>query len=401
MQHIFYQNLVDVFDDGRLCLYQRPDRLKPKWIARFKFPDRKGYVIKTTRETDLRRAKDLATRWWYEFDNKLAAGLSIAKPTFEKLWAEFKPIYLARSKDKSRGYVTLNIRIIEKHFLSFASMHLVAEFNEKEIAEYFDQRMTASRPLKGSSAAHERTILQHLFTFAHEKKYINRIPRISIPILKSIARPDFEKNDYLKLTRNMREFVKNAPDSRIQRKRFYLQQYILILANSGARTGELLSIKWADISLVKDADGNPITSFRVTKGKTGSRTVICLPDTTKYFDRLKQFREKELGEDVPKNEFVFCKPDGSKDKFRTSFHNLLNFAGVEFDSSGVRRTLYSFRHTYITMRLNQGVSVYMVAMNCGTSVEMIEKFYGKRRVTEAKNVSQLTVMDYKQTSLEK
>ena len=41
------------------------------------------------------------------------------------------------------------------------------------------------------------------------------------------------------------------------------------------------------------------------------------------------------------------------------------------------RTCYSLRHTYICLRLLEGADIYQVAKNCRTSVEMIEKFYGR------------------------
>jgi len=35
------------------------------------------------------------------------------------------------------------------------------------------------------------------------------------------------------------------------------------------------------------------------------------------------------------------------------------------------------RHTYICLRLLDGADIYQVAKNCRTSVEMIEKYYGR------------------------
>jgi hypothetical protein len=46
------------------------------------------------------------------------------------------------------------------------------------------------------------------------------------------------------------------------------------------------------------------------------------------------------------------------------------------------RLPYSLRHTYATMRLAEGVSVFQLAANMGTSVEMLEEFYGKKRMRE-------------------
>jgi hypothetical protein len=40
------------------------------------------------------------------------------------------------------------------------------------------------------------------------------------------------------------------------------------------------------------------------------------------------------------------------------------------------RTLYSLRHFYISMAIRSERDVYQLARMCGTSVKMIEEFYG-------------------------
>lgn len=65
--------------------------------------------------------------------------------------------------------------------------------------------------------------------------------------------------------------------------------------------------------------------------------------------------------------------------FKKSFEQTLKRAGVLNDGSdGKKRTPYSLRHTYATMRLSEGVSVLQLAANMGTSVEMLDDFYGKK-----------------------
>ena len=46
------------------------------------------------------------------------------------------------------------------------------------------------------------------------------------------------------------------------------------------------------------------------------------------------------------------------------------------DRNGDKRTIYSLRHTYATFRLQEGVNHYVLARNMGTSVKMLENFYG-------------------------
>ena len=54
------------------------------------------------------------------------------------------------------------------------------------------------------------------------------------------------------------------------------------------------------------------------------------------------------------------------------------------------RLPYSTRHTYITMRLKDGVSIYQLSSNVGTSIEMIENYYGHLRNRDPNVVSEIT-----------
>ena len=49
--------------------------------------------------------------------------------------------------------------------------------------------------------------------------------------------------------------MKEAQDKRRYRERFYLQHYILILANSGICVGEARHLRWRDISSTKTLSG--------------------------------------------------------------------------------------------------------------------------------------------------
>jgi len=54
----------------------------------------------------------------------------------------------------------------------------------------------------------------------------------------------------------------------------------------------------------------------------------------------------------------------------------LTEAGLREGAHGVPRSTYCFRHTYATFRLQEGVDVYFLAEQMGTSVKMIEDHYG-------------------------
>ena len=162
-----------------------------------------------------------------------------------------------------------------------------------------------------------------------------------------------------------------------------LVNYVLIMGNTGLRVGEARGLKWRDLREVRRGDGTADLILTV-RGKTGSREVVASKGEVKaYFGRILELRSKELAgadgnlvEPDP-DSFIFCHPDGTPiQSFKKSFASLLRSAGLETDSFGQKRTIYSLRHTYATFRLQEGVNHYALARNMGTSVAMLEQHYG-------------------------
>ena len=53
-------------------------------------------------------------------------------------------------------------------------------------------------------------------------------------------------------------------------------------------------------------------------------------------------------------------------------------AGMRTNSQGEKFTLYSLRHFYAVMGLRGGIGIYDIARNMGTSVQMIQSYYGRQ-----------------------
>ena len=110
----------------------------------------------------------------------------------------------------------------------------------------------------------------------------------------------------------------------------------------------------------------------------------------RYVDRLQAFRSEEVGK-LNRDEPIFCHSDGKPiGSFKKGFEQALDEAGVLYGSDGEKRVPYSLRHTYATMRISESVSVFQLAANMGTSVGMIENFYGKKRMRDPKMATEVT-----------
>lgn len=72
-------------------------------------------------------------------------------------------------------------------------------------------------------------------------------------------------------------------------------------------------------------------------------------------------------------------PDGSKIiTLIDQLNAALRGAGVERSSFNEKYTVYSLRHFYAVNTLRNGVGVFEVARNMGTSVQMIQEYYGRQ-----------------------
>jgi integrase len=72
-------------------------------------------------------------------------------------------------------------------------------------------------------------------------------------------------------------------------------------------------------------------------------------------------------------------PDGSKVcSLIDQLNAALRDAGVARNSFGEKYSVYSLRHFYAVMALRNGIGVFEVARNMGTSVQIIQEYYGKQ-----------------------
>jgi site-specific recombinase XerD len=150
--------------------------------------------------------------------------------------------------------------------------------------------------------------------------------------------------------------------------------------------GEARHLRWRDISSTKTLSGQKRLIFTV-RGKTGEREAVCNETVERYGERLRNFRSEEA-KTSNLEESIFCHPNGRPiGSFQKGFEQVLDEAGVLRGSDGKKRVPYSLRHTYATMRISEGVQL---AANMGTSVEMIESFYGKKRMRDPKMATEVT-----------
>lgn len=389
------------FRDGKIYLYRRADYKKPTWLCRVKVPRGSGYVNRSTKTTDQHEAYAFADNLY----NELLARSFSGKAANSKKVSSVIDHYIRRMEpDRSRLSVHNKILLIERLRPHLGKMTF-EELSTASISRMIDQLSAESKKSRLSENSIKRILsdLKHFFRWCRDEGHLDEMPRFPKVSGKASRRPHFDTKDWGKLTRHLREFVK-VENAKTRRQREMLRDYVLILANTGMRVGEARKLKWRDIAEIGGSDGHPPSIVFTVSGKTGKREVVATSaDVKKYLKRLYELRKADLAEkesdkiDVDPDSFIFCHPDGSTiGSFKKSFSTLLRSAGIEYDGFGEPRTLYSLRHTYATFRLQHGVNHYSLAKNMGTSVAMIEQYYG--HTTNADSAQELTKMSKRRSS---
>jgi integrase len=109
------------------------------------------------------------------------------------------------------------------------------------------------------------------------------------------------------------------------------------------------------------------------QGKGKSRKLVAPKSVGDYLARVREM-SKATKPDDPVFTIINGKP--AKLLYTDTVSDLLDEAGLKMGPSGIPRSTYCFRHTYATFRLSEGVDVYILAEQMGTSVKMIEDHYG-------------------------
>lgn len=386
-----YKKFIDLRGDGRIVLYQRADHQNPKWTVRIKIPRVQGFVVRSSKTTDEHEARRFAEDLYYELEGRARRGEPISSPSFYKVFDLWQSSLTDKpNQGKPDRYTRCDIRRVELWALKFFAETTVDQITEGRLVDYAEWRMSQPKRPALSTVRNERTALRKLLTFAKRKRFIKAIPEFRIKSSKRNARPDIPEAEWKKLCRFIPQYLRLSQDRRRQRERLYLVLYVQILANTGIRVGEARSLKWHDISSTRTLTGD-VRAILSVSGKTGYREVVGNKGTEQFLELLRAFRTEEIGILPPPNEPVFCSASGKRiGSFKGGFNRLLKEAGILHGPDGKRRVPYSLRHTYATMRLAEGVSVFQLAANMGTSVEMIEDFYGKKRTSSPKFATELT-----------
>lgn len=204
--------------------------------------------------------------------------------------------------------------------------------------------------------------------------------------------PDDPSNTFSHLQRLLTENAKNNKASdgskRCLHHKFSAEQlyyWANLMAYTGLRSNELLTLHHRQVHIDEDGDLliRVVPESNRPRSKVTRRIVVADREAVPYWEEFLKWREKKF---IPLGFFKTPQPEeriwldrhGEPEtkQIQQRFHTLLRQNGIHYDADGNKLTAYSLRHTYCVRKLRQGVPVYTVATNMGTSVERIQRNYG-------------------------
>jgi integrase len=157
------------------------------------------------------------------------------------------------------------------------------------------------------------------------------------------------------------------------------------------RVGEANNLREQDLIKFTDDAGRENYRF-IVDGKTEKHEVVARTNALPYIQRTleRNARWRSHWPDTGpskanrrrKNErqdWLFPMADGSQIiSLGDQFNKVLHQIDMKQNADGENLSLYSLRHFYAVQMLRRGkANVYDIAKNMGTSVEMIERYYGR------------------------
>lgn len=387
--------------DGALHVYRRE---KSRYWQCSTYLGSRNYR-QTTKEVSLAAAKDFARDWYMERcvedRQRRRGGVSLLDgavqpltagpgapidgrrrrtptgPSFEDaadaFTSEFEVITLG---ERNAEYVKQKSDHVRVHLLPFFGKFALADINAGTVQEYRVHRQTSrldpktGKPKKPARATlhGEVVTLRQVLKTANRKGWIDALPDMSAPYKTSGKvehRAWFSPEEYKILYEATRERAKNPPKPRWREVCENFHDYVLFMGNTGLRPDESARLELRDVKIVNDeSTGERILEIEV-RGKRGVGFCKSMPGAILPFERVRKRKQ------LKPTDRIFGKTP------RELMNTVLDELNLKFDRDNHIRTCYSLRHTYICLRLLEGADIYQVAKNCRTSVEMIEKFYGR------------------------
>jgi len=403
----------EYLEAGRLFLYTRNGIFQARI---YQGDAERRYLYRSLKTRDLELARKLASQFYYEIEFRKSEQLPLRPKTFGQVIEEYIGLRQAQYDRSQRLpinhshqhetsiWMLRQIKRVSKFWLEYCGSKEVGRVDSSVLRDYVQWRRdyyhnkprdqwprNARANPADKTLEWEITLAKTLLRYAHERGYRGQaqLPTWRFKSKTRVVRPAFTVSEMARVQWGFRQWIRLAEgDTERHYHRQLLRHYVDILAKSGLRVGEANNLLVSDIHPFTDGHGHKNYQLQV-KGKTGARVIIPLRSVVSSIEAVLQlneyqktytggFRSNRKVIKVNKGDWFFRMLDGNRViTLIDQFQLYLRHIKTDRNRYGEKYTLYSLRHFYAARMLEKNVPVFDIARNMGTSVQIIENYYGR------------------------
>ena len=363
-----------------LVIFRRGDVAHRNFYCRVKLPKEDRYKTFSLKTPEIVTARQLAYRKEADIEFRIEHDVAIFNRPFRQVAEEYIQTQQRRvdtgalSADRVKNLKNWVHRALED-YVGSTQIHLIGQDRWTQYPTWRREngkgRIRAQ--VSDSTIASEMGAFEAIMNYAVSKRYVPASHRFEgRPKLKTMRRDEFTTDEYRKLHSAGRAWIKKATSPQGTWYRTICYNFMLIMCNTGMRPPEAKNLRWRDVMTAKDREGREIVVLFV-QGKGKSRKLVAPKSVGDYLARVRELSKATKPDDPV---FTIINGKAAKYLYSDTVQALLEETGLRMGPNGIPRSTYCFRHTYATFRLSEGVDVYILAEQMGTSVKMIEDHYG-------------------------
>ena len=415
----FTADEIEIYDEA--VVYKRGEY----WQMRMWLGKEKKYARFSLRTRNRDTAIDKAKKYYHELMAQQLAG----KTYFSKTTKQGVEEYLKqRALDVEAELIVKGrygtIKTHLEHWLDFIGRDTkLKELERTDCENYLHSRTKTKKKINVSqtTVANEQSTINAMLSWLY-KRNETYIEAFDFKPLKRIDRGDealrrstFTDEEVIVIKQELEKYIAEAKgnvDEEGNMSKVINGYYLLISIITGLRRGEQLQLKWSDIKWLEknvkgQAEDDTYSLVKITvRAETTKvrKTRHFVVKDWEYFDELFKLLQPRYVKANKENKkmkafgdtFVFSANGMSMLTPRAigyHFDKMIELAEIK-DTDTRDLVPYSFRHYFITDRINRGATPTQVAETCGTSTAQIEKTY--YHTSEAKMITNaLPQFEYK------
>jgi len=365
------------------------------WFLRVYVREEGKHYRRSLKTDDVNQAKELAVKEIIAIYGKLASGQQVFSISLYELKRRF---WMHREALVQQGQVAKNtldnhgtrinhgMRFLQSKGNTFQTP--ISSIDGSIWNDYlewrFDDAKSRGKTIRRDVVRDELLTIRQMWQYAQKEKLCTdrHIPKWTFAVEKEgPKRQRMSQRNYTDFLATIHFWIKDAKNDREHYNRLLLRHFVLVVANSGMRSGELFGLRNKDVTIRREANEcliniRPETSkvrqgrqisFHASYGgnpKRGEQTNYLI----RWIDQYQIHKDPY--------DYVFSTMDVGRRDARDVYYHAYKLLRMKLKEKDLEWfDTYHCRHFWITNRLLAGEPIHLIAKAAGTSVSEIESTY--------------------------